>query len=126
MDRPTVCQIYNQLIFEVDLHSGPKINDKLENKVSMLSARVNNYTGNVLIDSGGHFNQIPLLHINKAIIKTAIGELQKVNRQAYTTFIARHGGRNAYIVKNLIHDIIVGTYTLTKINPLLIFKIIKL
>lgn len=104
--------------------------DKVANCISMLRATINNRIGNVLIDSEAQmplisehlvnkgivrFNKVPILPVNNTIIETVTDELQKVNRQAYLT-VSLELGMPLLIVKILIHDVIIETDTLTKIN----------
>lgn len=56
INRPTVCLGCTQIIYEMnllmtndDINNVPKVSYKLANKVTMLSAGINNCIGNVLI-----------------------------------------------------------------------------
>lgn len=79
--------------------------------------------GNFVNKNLVHFNKVPSLPVNQAMIKTATGEVQKVDRQIYVNVLV-HGielQKCVLIVKNLIHYII-GSDKLTKINFIIDFK----
>lgn len=118
-----------------DINYIPENSDRLVNKCIILSAKINNCVGTVLVDSGVQislisencinknkvqFKKVPILPVNNTVIKTTTDEQQRVNKQAFINIVSQGMQLevSVLIIKNLIYDVILGTDTLKKVNAM--------
>lgn len=109
-------------------------NDKISIRHTMIKGRINNYPGNILIDSGAQISlinekylnkikgkSVPILPSKNISITTANNSQYKVQSQAYINISMQKMEFTAcvFVVKDLIYDVVLGIDTLTNIKAII-------